>query len=737
MRLLIFLILIPCVAFAQPANQRLRMPPSLSSSPENLPDSLLYVSKDTSELSLSRTMVFRLTNKLGERYLAPMDTQRINFSNSMLIEGNGLAMSYLANLGSPAQSRIFAERGEEDDFIFADAYKYYLTTPQNAYFYDVKDPHTRLTYLPNLFGNQQNSEELFKGVLTTNFGKKINIGADFDYTYVRGHYASNSNKHFQFRPFGNYLSDRYALHAYYQKYDFLTTENGGLTNDRYITHPDDFIDGKRPINDSKSFPTRFNNTWNHFKGQQFFLTHRYNLGFYRELTAQEKIDAEKRTEERKKREELLKQEALDDHAHEGDEPHAGLFPEATDTETHVRPEPDAVFVPVSSIIHTFDYESRNRLFLSKSNSIDTCYENIYTPIDSAINDFTEAWNLKNTLALSLREGFQDWVKFGLTAFIHFEKRRFMIPGQPIRSPINLAYLPPYLKEQLNLPSRTTVQYDEFSTYLGAELTKQQGQLLTYKGRGELCMAGTDIGEFRLEGDAKTRFSLAGKEASVTATGYIKNLTPAFYLRHHHSRYYWWENPFKKVQRVFVGGEVDVKQTKTFVSAGVESIQNFIYFSNTGIPKQFGSNLQVITVRLKQDFRTKTFGWENELAYQLSSDKNILPLPQLSAYTNAYIDFKYAGILDIQMGVDAHYYSSYYAPYYEPATQQFQNQDIKKVGNYPIVNAYVNFKLKQARFFISGYNLGSLFITPTEYFSLLHYPLNPMIIKTGISVYLNN
>ena len=697
---------------AQPGNQQHR--PTLNTPTQHTHDSLIYSKTDKSKIDSSRISVYRLTGKLGERYLAPMDTFRLNFANSTMVEGRGLAVSYLANIGAPAQSRIFSERSEEDDFIFADAYKYYLTTPQNAYFYDVKDPYTQLTYTPNLFGNNQNSEEMFKGVLTSNFGKKINIGADFNYTFVRGHYASNSNKNYYYRPFGNFLSDRYELHAYFQGYDFLNAENGGLTNDRYITHPDDFSEGKRPINDTKSFPTRFNETWNHFKGNQIFLTHRYNLGFYRELTEKEQEDAEKRKEERNKRQ-------AEQHAdHAMDNVKTGLNDrfEQEEPDDHIeeKDEPDAVFVPVSSIIHTFEYESRNRLFLSKSRAIDTCYQQINTPVDSAINDYTEAWNMKNTIGLSLREGFHDFVKFGLTAFVHFEKRRFSLPDDSARS---------------------TVKYDEFSTYLGAELSKQQGQLLTYRGRGEICLAGSDIGEFRAEGELKTQFHLAGKEASVKATGYIKNLTPAFYLRHHHARYFWWDEPFKKIQRVNLGGEIDIRQTRTKMTAGVESIQNYLYFGKTGMPEQFESNLQVITARVKQDFRAKAFGWENEVAYQLSSDKNVLPLPAISAYSNLYIDFTYAGVLDIQMGVDAHYFTSYYAPYYEPATQQFQNQEVKKIGNYPIINAYVNFKLKQARFYICGYNLGSLFITPTEYFSLLHYPLNPMIIKTGISFYLNN
>ena len=701
---------------AQPGRRGLT--PKLSSAAD-LPDSLLFQNPDSTKISANRTTAYRLTDKLGERYIAPMDTQRLNFSNSLLMEGRGLAVSYLANVGSPAQSRIFSERKEENDFIFARAYNYYITTPTNALFYDVKEPHTRLTYQPHLFGDKSVSEEVFYGVMTTNFGKKINIGFDFDYTYVRGHYASNSNKMLYYRPFGSYLSDRYEMHTYFRGYNYLNSENGGLTNDRYITHPDDFSDGRRPIDDTKSFSTRFTNTWNRNEGQQFFLTHRYNLGFYREMTAQEKEIADKRKEDRKAR---IEQQELHSHNEDGHEHEQqatttpNLFSEDSGSNAGDEKEIDAVFVPISSIIHTFEYEGNSRRFISNSTGIDTCYNNINTPPDSTLNDFTEAWFLKNTIGLSLREGFQDWVKFGLTAYINFEKRRFILPTDSAFSKMN---------------------YDEFSTYLGAELSKQQGRLLTYNARGEFCLVGSDIGEFRIEGDLKTKFSLMGKDASIKATGYLKNITPAFYTRHHHSRYYWWDLSLKKIQNFYVGGEVDVQQTRTKMSVGVESIQNFVYFGKTGTPEQHGGNLQVITARVKQDFRHRALGWENEVAYQLSSDENILPLPQISAYTNLYLDFTYAKVLNIQLGADAHYFTSYRAPYYEPATQQFQIQEEKKIGNYPIISAYANFRLKQARFFVTGYNIGSLFITPTEHFSLLHYPLNPMMLKLGISFYLNN
>jgi hypothetical protein len=103
----------------------------------------------------------------------------------------------------------------------------------------------------------------------------------------------------------------------------------------------------------------------------------------------------------------------------------------------------------------------------------------------------------------------------------------------------------------------------------------------------------------------------------------------------------------------------------------------------------------------------------------------------------YVTFKYAKVLSIQLGADVHYHTAYYSPYYEPATQQFHTQDKIKIGNYPLVNAYANFHLKQARFFVSAYNLSSLFVNHPAYFSMPHYPLNPMVIKIGISVMFQN
>ena len=81
---------------------------NLSKANQEVPDSLLI--PDSAAISNRRITAYRLTPLLGDPYIAPLDTHKLNFANSTLVESESLAVGYLANTGSPAQTRIFSER---------------------------------------------------------------------------------------------------------------------------------------------------------------------------------------------------------------------------------------------------------------------------------------------------------------------------------------------------------------------------------------------------------------------------------------------------------------------------------------------------------------------------------------------------------------------------------------------------------------------------------------------------
>lgn len=629
--------------------------------------------------STKSTNFWRITKRTGEIVPAYPDTFLTDYFNRTDPDGYGVSVAHLGNLGLPMESRIFFEREDRSDFMFMDPYWPYAKRPDKFNFMNTRIPRSNISY--QTAGSRQNKEERLQPLLAMNYGKKINFGIDIDYLYSRGFYASQASKHIEWVLFGNYISDRHQLHLYINPANYTNGENGGLDGDGWVTRPDTM--GQSTT--SKNFPTRFTDTWNHLKGNRYYLNYHYNLGF--ERTAQ------------------------------------------TDEEGNEIKQ----FVPVSSIIYTFDYDDRTRKFYTENpTAIDSFYNKVdhlsslrkdttYINANTRLRDSTSYYSVRNTLGLSLREGFSEWAKFDLTAFITQDIRGYTLMDTIVAHQTD-----------------TTIFFESYkrtqnSTYIGGELAKRTGKILRYNAQGSIGIAGYNAGDFNVSGNIETRIPFLKDTASVIANGYIKNTAPTFYENHYHSKYFWWSNDFKKTRKVHIGGTIDIPHTRTSLGIGVENITNYIYFDETGYPKQYTGDIQILAASLKQNFKLGALHWDNQVVYQTSSEQDIIPLPDLNIYSSLYLNFVIAKVLTIQMGANAHYWSKYYSPTYEPATQQFRLQKETKVGDYPLINGFFNCHLKQTRFFIEYYNLGSLLISPPNYFSIPHYPVNPPVLKLGLSV----
>ena len=625
------------------------------------------VATDSTKL-LTRYNIWKINERTGERYTATADTLLYNYQHTTLPEGNSVAMGYLGNLGSPVISKLFFDCAERSHFFFYDAYFPYNMDVDKQLFFNTRVPYSRINY--QSAGDNVNKEERLQTRFTMNFNRHLNVGFDLDFINAKGYYASQAAKQNNFSAYANYLSDRIEVHAFASQVSATNFENGGISDSTFIVNPEAI---EQSFN-SQDIPTQYINTWNRMKTKQYYMSARYNLGY---------------------------------------------------NQPTLNPE-EKEFIPVASIILTSRYKEQYRRFLSYDTTrvtlpdgdvvgrIDTLYKNNY--YKSAVDDSTRFSTLKNTLALSMREGFRDWVKFGLTVFVEHETRNFNL---------------------LDTIGDGRYKHKEQATTIGGILSKQQGKYLRFNAQADIGVLGENMGEFRINGNIETTLNILGKETNLSAQAYIKNLKPKFLEQQYHSKYFWWNNNFDDTRRVYIGGKLFIPSTKTTLSVGVENIQNHIYFDKTKLPFQDGDNIQVVSARIDQDFKAGVFNWNNSIVYQTSSNEEAIPLPSLSAYSNLFIKTKIANELTLQLGVDAHYHTEYYAPGYEPALLQFYNQRKKKVGNYPIMTGYANMHLKQMRFFVMMYNIADFVMKKPNYFSLPDYPVNPTIFKFGVSVNLNN
>ena len=372
------------------------------------------------------------------------------------------------------------------------------------------------------------------------------------------------------------------------------------------------------------------------------------------------------------------------------------------------------FVPVTSFIHTVPVERARHSFHSEDDVKDY-YQNTYLePDNPLVKDSTTYIGIKNTVGIALLEGFNKYAKAGLTAFASYKISKYTL---------------------MNLEGIGNDKYNENEIFVGGELSKREGNVLHYHAIGEVGLGGKAIGQFNVKGDIDLNFPLWKDTVSLIARGEVSNKLAPFYMRHYHSKHFWWDNDMDKEFRTRIEGELSIARWRTKLKAGVENIKNYTYFNQQALPEQKSGSLQVLSASLNQDFKLGILHLDNEVTWQKSSDQTVLPLPDLSLYHNFYMQFKLAKkVLSVQLGADLRYFTKYNAPAYMPAIQNFHLQptdDQVEIGGYPIVNVYANLHLKRTRFYVMMYHVNQGMSRP-NYFLSPHYPINPRVLKFGLS-----
>lgn len=684
--------------------------------------------------------------RFGSIKPAAYDTIPHGFQNENATDGPTGQYNFTGNLGAPRIGRLFSLQEvnmQQTPFIFYTPYNYFLTTPSQVLFTNTLSPFTNITY--HSCGNKTNGEDRITAFFSVNAGKRLGLGFKTDYAYGRGYYDAQSTALFNGTFFTSYIGPRYQLHAYVKRHFIKNRENGGIENDDYVNRPESFPTrygtGDMPVNLSRA--------WNKTDGTELFLTHRYSLGFTRYQDAKGK--EVKAPTVPSKKDNQAQEKPLTLHSVKSDStgqrtPRIPRIPRGLQTEKsgalsfdtlNSLPEDSlqiqARFIPVTSFIHTFRLTGDARKFQAHTNNTVNnpgYFEEFYLPGDSA-NDKTSHLGVENTLAVHFHEGFNPWMKAGLTLFGKHElaRFRFRLPHA----------------DNLIAPS----QYTENYFTVGAQVLTEQHPRLRLRLLGELRTTGSEWGEFNAEAEAALRIPLLNDSLYFELHGQIRNELPSFYYRHYHARNAWWDkdNLHKQMRSK---AEATLRYRSTSLTATLEHINNYVYFQETLSPTegadgtttyrhaasvaQASGGVQLLSVTLRQPLQWGVLHWDNELTWQTSSHQSVLPVPALNCYSNLYLLFRLARVLRTELGADLRYFTRYHAPAYSPIIGQYAVQDAAyytSIGNYPIINAYANFHLKRTRFYIMASHVnykagsGNPFLVP-------HYPLNRLTFRLGIS-----
>lgn len=720
--------------------------------------------------------VWTVDERFGDTKAAVVDTLQHMYMNTTFTEGLRGEYNTLGNMGTARLNRIFIDRrNTQGNFIFTEPYDYIVNPVSDFHFTNTYSPITNITL--NSCGDKVTGEDDFKAMFAVNANKRLGAGFRFDYKYGRGYYNAQSTSHFKYTMWASYLGDRYQAHFLFSTNHEKMTENGGITNDDYIKHPEIYTESFA----TNEIPTVLEQNWNRLDNQHIFFTHRYNVGFSRKVKmTEEEIKAKKFAMASKKEnaEEDAKEEArkkakeqgkkFDEKAYDkqqgakfsgrpdgakiaGDEPAKDsaakdIWNDSTRIAVNGKAAADSLlaiqkknaedslfykseYVPVTSFIHTVKFDNYRRIYEAYQTPADYYLNEYYDAgrlTGDSIYDQTKHWHMKNTFAIAMLEGFNKWAKAGLKAFAGYDLRHYELPTM----------------------EGGFEKYNEHVLSVGGQLSKQEGKTLHYNAVAEIGLTGVDAGTLAIDGNVDVNIPFLGDTLQVRGDAFFHREAPSFYYRNYHARHLWWENDLDKTIHTRIMGTLSFPKTHTKLRVAVDEIKNYTYFSQsyditekglrTGVmvtPMQESGGINLLTAQLEQNFRLGILNWENQFTYQHSSKESVLPVPAFNAYTNLYIKFKIVKVLNVDLGADMRYFTSYEAPDYSPYMGQYtvqgNGENNVKIGNYPIVNVYANVHIKHTRFFVmmSHINAGQ---GDKNYFFAPHYPMNERVFRIGVS-----
>ena len=371
------------------------------------------------------------------------------------------------------------------------------------------------------------------------------------------------------------------------------------------------------------------------------------------------------------------------------------------------------YVTIMTLTHTFHAEDVARKYVEESVPMGFYASNYFS--NSYTKDSTAYWSIANTFAVTLEEEFNRLMRFGLSAYIKYDIRHY---GMGIKN------------------REDTLRFDNSYSHnliLGANLFKREGKWVKYDIDGRIYLVGQHIGEFDLDGRFDFEFNVGREPLGIMAAAGFRNYSEYHQYRYYESNHFKWSDlDFNNSLALDIKGRIGLPKRDISIGVQFQNITNYVYLNEKCMPTQHDGNVQVLAVDLLAKLRAWRFHLDVQAVYQLTGNRDVLPLPDVALYGNFYYMDKFFKVLTVQLGTSVRYHTEYYGNAYMPALGQFYLQKDVLIGNYPEMNVYANFHLKTVRFFVQYYHLNKGLFGGTNYLSMPYYPINPATFQFGLS-----
>ena len=150
-----------------------------------------------------------------------------------------------------------------------------------------------------------------------------------------------------------------------------------------------------------------------------------------------------------------------------------------------------------------------------------------------------------------------------------------------------------------------------------------------------------------------------------------------------------------------------------------------------LPAQHNGNLDILKLQFGRKINFGKFSIDSKLLFQKSLSDDIINLPQIVSRNTVYFStdmFKKA--LFLQTGFGLKYFSKFYMNGYDPLLSELYIQNEKEIGEFPIIDFFINAKIQQTRLYFKFEHFNSSF-TGYNYYSAPNYPYRDFSFRFGL------
>lgn len=203
-------------------------------------------------------------------------------------------------------------------------------------------------------------------------------------------------------------------------------------------------------------------------------------------------------------------------------------------------------------------------------------------------------------------------------------------------------------------------------------------------------------------------------------------------------YYNWRNYFKneKINNI----TIDAQSQWANVTFQLTNLEDYLYFNSEPsalyvqkvAPKQYSNAINYLSIKINKEIKYNKFSLDNTFLYQkVDQQEAILNVPDITLRSTLYYsNYLFKKAMYLQTGFTANYFTKYYANDYNPILGEFFVQNNKEIGNFPLIDFFINARVRQTRLFFKAEHFNSSF-TGNNFYAAPNTPYRDFLVRFGL------